>query len=71
MDQQPMTIVFKRRGTIVLEGPVIVLDEDGQVMPQPAGKRPGILKLCGCGRSETKPFCDGSHKKGEEVRSEK
>lgn len=64
MDPQPTTIVFKRKGTIVIEGPVIVLDEDGHEMPQPTGKKPGILKLCGCGRSETKPFCDGSHKKG-------
>ena len=36
-----------RKGAITSEGTIIVLDEDGQVMTQP----------------ETKPFCDGSHKK--------
>ena len=59
----PITIIFKKKGTITVEGTVIVLDEDGQVMTQPETKRPGMIKLCGCGRSETKPFCDGSHKK--------
>lgn len=63
MDPVPTSIVFKRRGTIIIEGPVIVRDEDGNEVPQPVAKHPGILKLCGCGRSETKPFCDGSHKK--------
>jgi CDGSH-type Zn-finger protein len=63
MDQPPTSIVFKRRGTIVIEGPVVVRDEDGNEVPQPPAKHPGIVKLCGCGRSENKPFCDGSHKK--------
>jgi CDGSH-type Zn-finger protein len=63
MDQVPTSIVFKRKGTIIIEGPAIVRDEDGNEVPQPVAKHPGILKLCGCGRSETKPFCDGSHKK--------
>jgi CDGSH-type Zn-finger protein len=63
MDQAPIPIRFKRKGTIYIEVPVIVLDEDGNVVPQPEGKQPGVVKLCGCGRSENKPFCDGSHKK--------
>jgi CDGSH-type Zn-finger protein len=63
MDQAPISIVFKRKGTIIIEGAAIVRDEDGNEVPQPVAKHPGILKLCGCGRSETKPFCDGSHKR--------
>ena len=59
----PITVIFKKKGTITIEGTVIVLDEDGNVMTQPETKRPGMIKLCGCGHSETKPFCDGSHKK--------
>jgi len=31
-------------------------------MTQPETKRPGMITLCGCGRPENKPFCDGSHK---------
>ncbi|MEO8636827.1 MAG: CDGSH iron-sulfur domain-containing protein [Gemmatimonadales bacterium] len=46
-----------------IEGTIVVLEEDGPAMTQPETKRPGMIKLCGCGRSETKPFCDGSHKK--------
>ena len=63
MEQAPASIVFKRKGTIIIEGPAIVRDEEGNEVPQPVAKHAGILKLCGCGRSANKPFCDGSHKK--------
>lgn len=56
-------IVFKRKGTIVVEGEVVVRDEDGNEVPQPPAKHAGIVKFCGCGKSDNKPFCDGSHKK--------
>jgi CDGSH-type Zn-finger protein len=65
----PAKIVYRKRGTIVLEGEATILDEDGNVIPPRPGKKPGIVKLCGCGRSREKPYCDGSHKL--EVRSEK
>jgi CDGSH-type Zn-finger protein len=60
---RPLTIVCKPKGTIVIEGAVIIRDPEGNEIPQPPAKHPGIVKLCGCGRSENKPFCDGSHKK--------
>jgi CDGSH-type Zn-finger protein len=60
---EPVNIVFKKKGTIVVAGPVIVRDEDGNLVPIREGKTPGIVKFCGCGRSLEKPFCDGSHKK--------
>lgn len=59
----PLKITCKQRGTIVIEGVIQVFDEAGNEIPQPPAKHAGIVKLCGCGRSETKPFCDGSHKK--------
>jgi CDGSH-type Zn-finger protein len=63
MSDGPFSVIWKRKkGTIVLEGPVIIRDEDGVEVPQPPAKHPGIVKLCGCGRSRNKPFCDGSHK---------
>ena len=57
-----LTIRVKRRGTLVVEGAVVVMDEDGHILPQPPAKVPGVVKFCGCGRSGNKPFCDGSHK---------
>ena len=61
--RRPITITVKPRGTIQVEGPVIVRDLDGNEIPQPPPKHPGIVKFCGCGRSGNKPFCDGSHKR--------
>ncbi|MCI0407125.1 MAG: CDGSH iron-sulfur domain-containing protein, partial [Acidobacteria bacterium] len=58
----PLSITIRPAGTIVIEGEVIVRDTAGNILPQPPAKHPGIVKLCGCGRSATKPFCDGSHK---------
>ena len=59
----PIRITFKRRGTIVVEGVVEIRNEEGDVVPQPPAKHQGVVKLCGCGHSATRPFCDGSHKK--------
>jgi CDGSH-type Zn-finger protein len=58
----PLTIVVKPHGTIVIEGEVTVRHPDGTVITPPPAKQPGIVKLCGCGKSGNKPFCDGSHK---------
>jgi CDGSH-type Zn-finger protein len=63
MPADPIIIVFKKKGTIVIEGAVVVRDEDGNEVPLRVGKVPGVVKLCGCGKSLEKPFCDGSHKK--------
>ena len=59
----PIKITYKKKGSISIEATVRIVDEDGNEIPQPPAKRPGIVKLCGCGRSATLPFCDGSHKK--------
>jgi CDGSH-type Zn-finger protein len=55
-------ITVKPKGTIVLHGTAIVEDAEGNVLPIPAFKQPGVIKFCGCGRSKNRPFCDGSHK---------
>ena len=61
-DQPPVSIRWKPTGPYVIEGPVVVRDNEGNELVPPPAKIPGQIKLCGCGRSQTKPFCDGSHK---------
>jgi CDGSH-type Zn-finger protein len=63
MTEPTITIIYKKKGTLVVEGAIIVRDEDGNEIAQPPAKHPGIVKLCGCGKSAAKPFCDGSHKR--------
>jgi CDGSH iron-sulfur domain-containing protein 3 len=60
--QGPIIITIKPSGSIVIPGDVRVVDAEGNELPIPPFKQPGIIKLCGCGRSGNKPFCDGSHK---------
>ncbi len=57
----PVQITYKKKGTIVIHATIVVRDEDGREMIQPANQKP-LPKLCGCGKSEIPPFCDGSHK---------
>ena len=59
----PITITVKPSGTIVIHGAANIVDPEGNPLEIPVFKHPGVIKLCGCGRSATKPFCDGSHKK--------
>jgi CDGSH-type Zn-finger protein len=59
----PVTITWKPSGPLVIEGPVTILDNEGTPMEPPPAKHPGQVKLCGCGLSRTRPFCDGSHKR--------
>ncbi len=44
-------------GPYRLEGDVEILDRDGRPIASPGSP----VHLCRCGRSERKPFCDGSH----------
>ena len=55
-------ITIKQKGPYLIEGPVEIRDQDGALITPPPAKTPGITKLCGCGHTKTKPFCDGSHK---------
>ena len=56
-------ITWKPSGPLIIEGPVIILDNEGNPLEPPASKHPGQVKLCGCGHSKIRPFCDGSHKR--------
>lgn len=52
-------ITVRNDGPLRVEGPVELLDMDGK--PYGLAGRENIA-LCRCGHSQSKPFCDGSHK---------
>ena len=55
----PVTIRTRNNGPFVVEGPVTIIDAQGNPFTIKTDK-PAIA-LCRCGHSSTKPFCDGSH----------
>ena len=59
----PVTLTLRPAGPIVIEGPVVIRNNAGDVVEPPPSKVPGQIKLCGCGFSKNRPFCDGSHKR--------
>jgi CDGSH-type Zn-finger protein len=56
-----VTIEVLENGPYIVEGPVDVIDYDGQKIPVPQGRK--AIALCRCGGSVEKPFCDGTHSK--------
>jgi CDGSH iron-sulfur domain-containing protein 3 len=60
-DAAPPLVEIKVRddGPYKVTGPVRLVDADGVVFDVPAD-RP--IALCRCGQSQTKPFCDATHK---------
>jgi CDGSH-type Zn-finger protein len=58
-DSGPETkITPYRDGPYLVRGPFTLLDQDGNEIEV---KR-RVVALCRCGRSQTRPFCDGTHK---------
>jgi CDGSH-type Zn-finger protein/uncharacterized Fe-S cluster protein YjdI len=55
-----LRVMLHEKGPLVLEGPFAIRSHDGKTML--AGTK---VKLCRCGHSSAKPFCDGSHKRQE------
>ena len=55
-----VTIRLRDNGPLVVEGPMTVVDAEGNKFAIPADK-PAVA-LCRCGHSQRKPFCDGGHK---------
>ncbi len=60
MHEPPASISVYREGPYLVRGPVRILDEDGTAMEV----RRDVVALCRCGRSRTKPLCDGTHAAG-------
>jgi CDGSH-type Zn-finger protein len=55
-----VTIKARANGPLKVEGPVRVIDADGNEFELPPGS---AIVLCRCGHSATKPFCDKSHRR--------
>jgi CDGSH-type Zn-finger protein len=53
-------IRLRDNGPLVIEGPCVIHDAEGNAFTIPADK-PAVA-LCRCGQSSRKPFCDGTHK---------
>lgn len=54
----PARVTPYRDGPYLLRGPFELVDQDGE--PIPCGR--STVALCRCGRSQLRPFCDGTHK---------
>lgn len=52
-----VTIEVRDNGPYRVTGRVRLVDQDGTEIPYEGE----LLKLCRCGASERKPFCDGEH----------
>lgn len=59
-----VTITVRANGPYKVVGPARIVDPDGRELVPPEGK---AIALCRCGHSQTKPFCDASHKRVEFV----
>jgi CDGSH-type Zn-finger protein len=56
---QDVRIKIRENGPYLVTGRVTLVDADGQ--PYEVEEN---FVLCRCGQSQTKPFCDGSHREG-------
>jgi CDGSH-type Zn-finger protein len=59
MSEPPAEIVPYKDGPLVIRGAFALRDEHGREID--AGRR--TIALCRCGRSQLRPFCDGSHRR--------
>ena len=53
-----VTILVRKNGPYVVEGPFRLIDHEGNEHNVTPGKK---VSLCRCGASTKKPFCDGTH----------
>lgn len=58
MADSPTKITPYRNGPYLIRGPFAIVDQDGNEIEV---KRE-VVALCRCGRSQIRPFCDGTHK---------
>jgi len=57
---EPFTIRCRENGPLVIPATCKIVDHLGNEFILPTGKE--MIALCRCGHSQTKPFCDGSHR---------
>lgn len=55
---EDVVIKVRESGPYRISGPIVLTDADGNRYPLESD----VVALCRCGGSQTKPFCDGSHK---------
>jgi hypothetical protein len=60
------TVTAYRDGPFLVRGPFMLRDEDGTVIEV----RRKVVPLCRCGRSRTRPLCDGTHSAGRRPEAE-
>ena len=53
-----VTITPYRDGPYLLRGPFVLRDQDGAEI----SNERNVVALCRCGKSRTRPFCDGTHR---------
>lgn len=58
LTERPVEITTSEDGPYLLSGPITIVDADHSPVTVPTE---GTVALCRCGRSDRKPFCDGSH----------
>jgi CDGSH iron-sulfur domain-containing protein 3 len=58
-DAKLVEIKVRDNGPYKVTGPVRLIDADGGEFALPEGE---TIVLCRCGQSQSKPFCDASHK---------
>lgn len=54
----PAEFIVKKDGPLIVKGNFVLTDSEGNLLPNP-----GEIYLCRCGKSNKKPYCDGSHRK--------
>ena len=57
MADDEVVITPYRDGPLLVRGPFKLADQDGNVID--VGRK--TVALCRCGKSRTRPFCDGTH----------
>jgi CDGSH-type Zn-finger protein len=55
--EDEVVITPYRDGPLLVRGPFKLADQDGNVIE--VGRK--TVALCRCGKSRTRPFCDGTH----------
>ena len=58
MERAVVRVTPYRNGPYLVRGPFELTDQDGN--PIATSRR--TVALCRCGRSQIRPFCDGTHK---------